>query len=82
MGFMAKGKSLHSPQIKTCFFGNRSIFCLRSPMADHILGKGSPSFIAGGLKGSLEGLVKRNVIVAAALEPHYPKPLPLCLDAR
>jgi len=51
-------------------------------MADYISGKGSPSCIAGGLQGSLEGLVKRNVVIAAGLEPHYSKPLPLCLDAR
>jgi len=40
-------------------------------MADYISGKGSPSFIASGLQGSLEDMVKRNVVVAAGLESHY-----------
>jgi hypothetical protein len=34
-------------------------------LADYISGKGSPAFIAGGLQGCLEGMVKRNVVVAA-----------------
>jgi hypothetical protein len=51
-------------------------------MADYISGKVSPPFIAGGLQGSLEGTVKRNVVAAAGREPHYSKPLKLCLDAR
>jgi hypothetical protein len=51
-------------------------------MADYISGKVSPSFIAGGLQSSVEGMVKRIVVFTTGFEPHYSKPLPLCLDAK
>jgi hypothetical protein len=76
-----RGKSLKFPEMKKLLFDNRLIFCLRSPMAGYISGKETSLFIAGGLQGSLEGMVKRNVIVTAGLEPHLSKPLPLCLIA-